>query len=126
MSQVSAFPTGPPSSGYERSVDAGARRTAIEEGSTCPSGRLVEWDRTTDEAFEPTLEPSIGVVEYPVEGLNGPLWVRGSIPVFSVDGVMFEVRNRMTLCRCGHSFNKPFCDSSHLRWSGNRPLPPMQ
>ena len=29
------------------------------------------------------------------------------------DGKNYEVRNRVTLCRCGRSNNKPFCDGSH-------------
>jgi CDGSH-type Zn-finger protein len=29
------------------------------------------------------------------------------------DGFRYEVRNRMTLCRCGASRNKPFCDATH-------------
>jgi len=41
------------------------------------------------------------------------LWVRGGIPVTSANGFHYEVRNRVTLCRCGTSKNKPFCDGSH-------------
>ncbi|UCF09264.1 MAG: CDGSH iron-sulfur domain-containing protein, partial [Thermoplasmata archaeon] len=44
----------------------------------------------------------------------GPIWVRGRIPIESADGHIYEIRNRVTLCRCGWSSNKPFCDSSHL------------
>jgi CDGSH-type Zn-finger protein len=44
---------------------------------------------------------------------DGPLLVRGGIPVESEDGRPYEVRNRVTLCRCGHSRNKPFCDGTH-------------
>jgi CDGSH-type Zn-finger protein len=33
--------------------------------------------------------------------------------VISADGKAYEVRNRVTLCRCGSSNNKPFCDGSH-------------
>jgi CDGSH-type Zn-finger protein len=29
------------------------------------------------------------------------------------DGNAYEVRNRMTLCRCGRSENKPFCNGAH-------------
>lgn len=29
------------------------------------------------------------------------------------DGRAYEVRNRMTLCRCGRSENKPFCNGAH-------------
>ena len=45
--------------------------------------------------------------------VSGPLWVRGGVPVVSADGYEYEVRNRVTLCRCGSSENKPFCDGSH-------------
>ena len=31
----------------------------------------------------------------------------------SADGTTYEIRNRVTLCRCGASQNKPFCDGSH-------------
>ena len=43
----------------------------------------------------------------------GPLWVSGNIPVMKPDGTFLETRNRVTLCRCGKSKNKPFCDGSH-------------
>ncbi|HAS05054.1 MAG TPA: iron-binding protein, partial [Dehalococcoidia bacterium] len=34
--------------------------------------------------------------------------------VNSAKGEPYEVRNRVTLCRCGKSSNKPICDGSHL------------
>ncbi|HVP25567.1 MAG TPA: CDGSH iron-sulfur domain-containing protein [Methanomicrobiales archaeon] len=94
-----------------------AREIAIQEAGNCPSGRLVVWNKESRTPIEPQHEPSIGLVEYPQEGLHGPVWVRGGIPVISAEGEQYEIRNRQTLCRCGHSFNKPFCDSSHLRYS---------
>jgi CDGSH-type Zn-finger protein len=36
-------------------------------------------------------------------------------PVVSADGFEYEVRNRVTLCRCGQSQNKPFCDGTHAQ-----------
>jgi CDGSH-type Zn-finger protein len=89
------------------------RRIAIEESCDCPSGRLVVWDTKTKQAFEPNLEKSIGLIEDPQMGCSGPIWVRGGIPVESAEGKTYEIRNRITLCRCGKSKNKPFCDSSH-------------
>jgi CDGSH-type Zn-finger protein len=97
----------------ERTDDPEVRRLAIREATHCPSGRLVLVDKQKDEALEPDLPPSIGVVEDPALGASGPLWVRGGIPVESDDGTPYEVRNRVTLCRCGASQNKPFCDGSH-------------
>ena len=90
-----------------------ATSLAVQEGSRCPSGRLVVWDRAAREPFEPDLEPSIGLVEDPATGVSGPLWVRGGITIVSSDGVEYESRNRVTLCRCGRSNNKPFCDGTH-------------
>ena len=90
-----------------------ARALTIREAIRCPSGRLVAWDRETKEAFEADVPPSIGVVEDPQEGVSGPLWIRGGVQVIGADGFRYEVRNRMTLCRCGQSDNKPFCNGSH-------------
>ena len=58
--------------------------------------------------------PSIGLVDDAPEGVAGPIWVRGGIPITGADGTTYEVRNRVTLCRCGASQNKPFCDGSHV------------
>lgn len=90
-----------------------ARKTAIQEVGSCPSGRLVVWDKE-GKAIEPVFEPSIVLVENPQEGVSGSLWVRGGIRVEAADGTIYEIRNRVTLCRCGRSVNKPFCDSGHI------------
>lgn len=97
-----------------QSSDMEARRTAIEEACNCPSGRLVVCDKKTARALEPEIERSIGLIEDPQMQCSGPIWVRGGIPIKSADGKTYEVRNRVTLCRCGKSTNKPFCDSSHF------------
>ncbi len=99
----------------EKSDSEAAKRTAIEMAANCHSGRLVIWDKKTGKPIEPVFERSIGLVEGPAEGMLGPLWVRGGIPIIAADGFPYEVRNRVTLCRCGRSGNKPFCDGAHMR-----------
>jgi CDGSH-type Zn-finger protein len=93
--------------------DPEAKQNVKENVSDCPSGRLVVVDKKTGKTIEPMLEKSIGAVHDPSKDIDGPFWVRGGIPVYSADGKLYEVRNRVTLCRCGKSTNKPFCDSSH-------------
>jgi CDGSH-type Zn-finger protein len=95
-------------------TDDGEVRTIVRfEASSCPSGRLVVRDIEADEVLEPQLEPSIALIEDPSKGCSGPIWLRGSIRVTSADGFEYERRNRVTLCRCGASQNKPFCDGMH-------------
>ncbi|MCI4364711.1 MAG: CDGSH iron-sulfur domain-containing protein [Thermoplasmata archaeon] len=96
-----------------RTDDPNVRRLVLREGMSCPSGRLVLHDKKSGEPIEPELPPSIGVVEDPALGCSGPLWIRGGIRVESEEGRPYEVRNRVTLCRCGASVNKPFCNGSH-------------
>jgi CDGSH-type Zn-finger protein len=93
--------------------DSKARQTACEEAASCPSGRLIVKDNKTDAVIEPTFAPSICLIEDPAVGVSGPIWVRGGILVQSATGKTYQTRNRVTLCRCGKSQNKPFCDSSH-------------
>ncbi|MGA3197908.1 MAG: CDGSH iron-sulfur domain-containing protein [Halobacteriota archaeon] len=96
------------------SDDPEAKRLAIEEAGNCTSGRLVAWHKELDKSIEPEFEPSISLVEEPHKRCSGPLWMRGSVVVVSSDGGVYEVRNRVALCRCGASSNKPFCDGSHM------------
>lgn len=98
----------------EESDKPGYRDIAINECANCASGRLtvVEKDGT---AHEPDLPKEISPVEDTAAGWRGPLWVKGGIPLEGADGQQYEVRNRMTLCRCGESGNMPFCDISHLQ-----------
>jgi len=46
---------------------------------------------------------------------NGPLRLEGDITILDQDGKTFGLAGRtvVSLCRCGHSQNKPFCDGSH-------------
>jgi CDGSH-type Zn-finger protein len=97
----------------ERSGDEELKQTAIQEACDCPSGRLVAWDKETGKPIEPCFQPSIGLIEDPFRKASGPLWIKGGVPVESADGATYEIRNRITLCRCGKSKNKPFCDGSH-------------
>lgn len=46
---------------------------------------------------------------------NGSLRVEGDFMIVDADGNPYGLQGRtaVTLCRCGQSANKPFCDSSH-------------
>jgi CDGSH-type Zn-finger protein len=97
----------------ERTDEREAREIVVHEATHCPSGRLVVRNTKTGEVLEPEFQPSIGLVEDPAENCSGPIWARGRIPIEAADGTTYEVRNRVTLCRCGASENKPFCDGQH-------------
>jgi CDGSH-type Zn-finger protein len=98
----------------ENSDDPQNKKMAVESACNCPSGRLTAYDKKTGKPIEPEFTPSIGLVEDIPAGVSGPLWVRGGIQIESAQGYKYEKRNRVTLCRCGKSQNKPFCDGSHM------------
>lgn len=99
----------------ERSNDPDCKETAIQESCDCPSGRLVACDKKSGKPFEHKFEQSISLIEDPIKGVSGPIWVKGGLSVESADGEKYETRNRVTLCRCGRSENKPFCDGGHVK-----------
>lgn len=94
--------------------DDEAADIVIRESELCPSGRYTAIDKATGLGHEPELPPSAALVQDPQMGVSGPIWLRGGIQIESADGRAYEVRNRVTLCRCGHSKNKPFCDGAHI------------
>jgi CDGSH-type Zn-finger protein len=79
----------------------------------CPSGALgAALTGVAQELTDTTCEPAIEVSR------NGPYRITGSVPLLDVDdnplarnqGASFE---HYSLCRCGHSRNKPFCSGMH-------------
>jgi len=90
------------------------RKEAIRQACCCPSGRLVAVEKETGKDIEKNFKRSISLIEYEDEKSSGPLWAKGKIPIESSSGKIYEKRNRCTLCRCGKSKNKPFCDGTHL------------
>lgn len=85
--------------------DTRVRFSLMQMVERCPSGTLRY--SVPDGPVEPDLPEGIAVTK------DGPYWVTGDIPVTMADGRTLEVRNRVTLCRCGQSQNKPLCDGSH-------------
>jgi CDGSH-type Zn-finger protein len=99
----------------ERSDDPRLREEAILASTDCPAGRLVHHDKEAEyQEIEPTLEPSISILQDPERHVSAPLYVKGGVPLISAEGSTYEQRNRYALCRCGASRNKPFCDASHV------------
>lgn len=88
--------------------DPAVREHIEQQVALCPAGRLEYKHEADGEPIEVEHAPTIAVVP------DGPLWVLGNIPVKGPDGFTYEVRNRQTLCRCGQSKNKPYCDSTHF------------
>jgi len=97
----------------EQTENPDVQKLVLREAMHCPSGRLVVHEQKTSKNLEEPLETAIGIVEDPALGCSGPLWVQGGIPIESASGTLYETRNRVTLCRCGASDNKPFCNGSH-------------
>lgn len=49
--------------------------------------------------------------------LNGPFRVEGPIKLVDADGNEWDLTGKpaVSLCRCGGSTNKPFCDGTHSK-----------
>lgn len=94
--------------GSEPWIDpAGAGVAAIVETiRQCPSGAL----SYTLDAPEPPQQPAPASV---VVTRNGPYAVAGGIALTDPVTMQTSPGARYTLCRCGGSKNKPFCDGTH-------------
>jgi CDGSH-type Zn-finger protein len=93
-------------------ADSDVRAHVIALIERCPSGSYTYALTEDGPDVEADYPVQIAVTEEE-DSLAGALWVTGEIPVTRSDGEPFETRNRVTLCRCGHSEQKPLCDGTH-------------
>ena len=98
-----------------QSGESTVRAQIIAMIERCPSGSYSYSIEPGGAEIEPDLPKQIAVMtEITSDGpIPGALWVTGGIPVERSDGEPFETRNRVTLCSCGLSANKPLCDGTH-------------
>lgn len=85
----------------------------VKSASECPTGRLTAVTKD-GVLIEPPLDPAIEITQDPEKGVSGGIYVKGGIPLVGADGFEYEKRNRIVLCRCGKSKDKPFCDGAHV------------
>ncbi|MFC1430178.1 CDGSH iron-sulfur domain-containing protein [Streptacidiphilus sp. N1-3] len=92
----------------------------------CPSGALsfaVDGREAREQVDQDTREPVITVSK------DGPYRITGAIPLHGdtleeeVERVAGASREHYSLCRCGHSQNKPFCSGMHWYVNFNDPQP---
>ena len=88
-------------------LDGGTLDQTIAATEAYPFGAL--WYQRLDGGPPEVVASTVTVIQWP----NGPLMVRGNVEVRDARGELFDVGPRLTLCRCGHSKNHPFCDLSH-------------
>ena len=90
--------------------DGATLREIVETIRKCPSGAL-SYAIDGAEAAPPPRPPMITVTD------NGPYAVAGGVELVGVQFGKGAPTEHYTLCRCGVSKNKPFCDGSH--WDAN-------
>ena len=91
------------------------RSLVIAMVERCPSGSLTYSIPPIETDIEPDLPTQVAdTTEITEEGaILGPIWVTGHVVIEQSNGNITETRNRVTLCNCGHSNNKPLCDGTH-------------
>jgi CDGSH-type Zn-finger protein len=90
--------------------DGAAVEEIIATIKKCPSGAL-SYAIDGIEALPPQRPPLVTVTD------NGPYAVTGGIELMGAEFGEGASMEHYTLCRCGESKNKPFCDGSH--WDAN-------
>ncbi len=86
--------------------DAADATAIIDTIRRCPSGAL-SYSVAADQPREPNRTPAIQAIK------DGPYKVTGGVELDGQEWGDGASRDHYTLCRCGASKNKPFCDGTH-------------
>lgn len=91
-------------------MDGADNDTIIAHVNKCPSGALSikqSEQKQNKQTMEDKKQVNIKVIP------GGPLIVDSTVCITHKDGTEEIRENRASMCRCGLSENKPFCDGTH-------------
>ena len=90
-------------------ADGSTMEAVIETIEKCPSGALSYSIDGIEHRDQEDRKPLVTV------GKNGPYFIEGAIELLGFDNWADGAsKEHYTLCRCGASNNKPFCDGTHI------------
>lgn len=89
--------------------DTSTTEEILEVVQRCPSGALSVVFSESSSA-EHSAEQNVITLVY-----DGPLKLQGTLEIEGAPETSPGLSSRATLCRCGLSQNKPFCDNSHTK-----------
>lgn len=89
-------------------AEGAATEEIVNQVKKCPSGALSYIMNNSDQTNE---TPQEGVKVSVLK--NGPLILHSSCTIVDADGNETQKENKVSLCRCGASNNKPYCDGTH-------------
>ncbi|HAA08964.1 MAG: (4Fe-4S)-binding protein [Syntrophomonadaceae bacterium] len=105
-------------------VAAASPEDIIRTIDNCPSGAL-KYSLPPGSLVNPDLGNGPGAKDYKTTAAapslsikvirNGPLVIEGEYELKNVDGSITHQTGKTSLCRCGLSGKRPFCDGTHYR-----------
>ncbi len=100
-------------------MDGATTERIIEQVRKCPSGALSYYlNRATSaeetEEEDKVVAESAQILKIQVSA-NGPYIVNTECLIVHSDGKEERKQGKVTLCRCGGSANKPYCDGTHKK-----------
>lgn len=107
-------------------IEAASPEDIIRTIDNCPSGAL-KYSLPAESSVNPDLGHGPGAkaikttASDPALSIkvlrNGPLLIEGKFQLHNVDGKVNCQTGKTSLCRCGLSGKRPFCDGTHYRQS---------
>lgn len=97
-------------------IHAAGTKDIIRGVDSCPTGALT-WKLNKDltEQMEPKSEDVIKPATEITLLKDGPVKIKGNFIVLDENGCAIKTPKYISLCRCGASKNKPYCDNSHKK-----------
>lgn len=98
-------------------MDGASTERIIEQVRKCPSGALSYYlnnDTVKGKEEDKVVAESANIMKIEVTS-NGPYIVKTSCLIIHSDGREETKTGKVSLCRCGSSNNKPYCDGTHRK-----------